>query len=106
MYIPLPIIIVVGIILLLMIGRTIGSFRTRDPLLGDQEPALRSPRGSHQDKAPIVPVATLSPEVEAQVRTLVAGGRKIEAIKLTRNATHLGLKESKDLVESLEQSHT
>ena len=40
--------------------------------------------------------------LEAALRALLAGGRKIEAIKRAREATGLGLKEAKDLVEQLE----
>jgi large subunit ribosomal protein L7/L12 len=35
----------------------------------------------------------------AEVRAALAAGNKIEAIKLVRESTGLGLKESKDLVE-------
>jgi large subunit ribosomal protein L7/L12 len=104
MYIPIPIIIVLGLTFLLMVGQTIRSSRKRDPLLGDRAPAFRPAVAPHQERAPIMPVATLSAETESQVRALIAAGRKIEAVKLTRDATHLGLKESKDLVEALERS--
>jgi ribosomal protein L7/L12 len=40
--------------------------------------------------------------VEAELRALLAAGRKIDAIKRAREATGLGLKEAKDLVEQLE----
>ena len=44
---------------------------------------------------------TRSAEIEAQARALLADGNKIEAIKLVREATGLGLKEAKDFVERL-----
>lgn len=37
------------------------------------------------------------------VRELLAGGRKIEAIKMYREATGVGLKEAKDAVDAIEQ---
>jgi hypothetical protein len=40
------------------------------------------------------------PTWEAEARSLAARGNKIEAIKLMREMTGLGLKEAKDLVES------
>jgi ribosomal protein L7/L12 len=40
-------------------------------------------------------------EVEQQVCALLAAGRKVEAVKLAREATQLGLGDAKDLVESL-----
>jgi large subunit ribosomal protein L7/L12 len=41
------------------------------------------------------------PEFEAEVLNLVASGRKIEAIKVYRERTGVGLKEAKDAVEAL-----
>lgn len=39
----------------------------------------------------------------ADVRDLVAGGRKIEAVKVVRQQTGMGLKEAKDAVEAIAQ---
>ncbi len=47
----------------------------------------------------------LSDEVRARVMVHLKNGNKIEAIKLVREETGLGLKESKDFVESLVDSH-
>ncbi|MBN1875072.1 MAG: ribosomal protein L7/L12 [Anaerolineae bacterium] len=41
------------------------------------------------------------PDIIPKVERLSAQGQKIEAIKIVREATHWGLKESKDYVESL-----
>lgn len=41
----------------------------------------------------------LTPRVVAQIRKSMRNSRKIEAIKIYRNATGLGLKESKEAVE-------
>jgi RNA polymerase subunit RPABC4/transcription elongation factor Spt4 len=41
-------------------------------------------------------------EWESEARLLVAQGKKINAIKLVREATGFGLREAKDLVESWE----
>jgi len=41
-------------------------------------------------------------DLEGQILSLMAEGRKIEAIKIYREATGAGLKEAKDAVESLE----
>ena len=41
-------------------------------------------------------------DLEGRVRTLMAEGRKIEAIKVYREATGAGLKEAKDAVEALD----
>ncbi len=42
------------------------------------------------------------PDMDAQVMELLAQRKKIEAVKLVRQYTALGLKEAKDYVESLE----
>lgn len=44
----------------------------------------------------------INADVERQVRELLGQGRKIEAIKIYREATGLGLKEAKDAVEAME----
>lgn len=46
----------------------------------------------------------LTPEQLAAVRSAIARGAKIEAVKLYREATGLGLAESKDAVERLEEA--
>ena len=47
------------------------------------------------------PTAPLEADREEDVRRLMAVGNKIEAIKLVRQQTGLGLKEAKDLVEAM-----
>ena len=46
--------------------------------------------------------AEISEEIANQIKTLIFAGSKIEAIKLYREHTHQGLKESKDYIEALE----
>jgi hypothetical protein len=43
-------------------------------------------------------------ELQEQVRNLLLQGKKIEAIKIYREASGLGLKESKDAVEIIESN--
>ena len=83
MYIPIPIVLgAVALILVLLITRRGG--RRREDLL---EP----------------PAAVQIPEALArEVRTLLAQGHKLSAIKLVRERSSLGLKEAKDVVERLE----
>jgi large subunit ribosomal protein L7/L12 len=47
------------------------------------------------------PVRGLTQDELAAVRALLADGQKIQAIKLVREITDLGLKEAKDYVEAL-----
>ena len=95
MFIPMPVLIAIGIAMLL-VGLALRASRRRDPLMGGRQPSARA---ASLARAPAV---ILPPEVEEQVRGLLTAGRKLEAIKLTREATHCGLKEAKDLVELME----
>jgi ribosomal protein L7/L12 len=47
----------------------------------------------------------IDPKVLDEVRRLSEAGQKIEAIKLLREATGLGLAEAKQVVESLDRLH-
>jgi large subunit ribosomal protein L7/L12 len=94
MFVPLPVLIAVGVVFLLLIVRVVRPGR-RDPLMGGLQPAYRATKPA--------PVATLPADTEAEVRALLAAGRKIDAIKLARDVTHLGLRETKELVESMER---
>ncbi len=46
-----------------------------------------------------------APDLEKQILELLAAGKKIEAIKLYREQTNVGLKDSKDAVEALAVQH-
>lgn len=95
MFIPVPALIaLVAIFLMLVIVLARRSSRGRDDLL---RPPAHMARPRRNAPARI----TLAPDVMQQVAELLAQRRKIEAIKLVREATGLGLKEAKDFVESL-----
>lgn len=98
MFIPLPFLIAFAVVFVLLAAKVAFSARRRDPLLGGQ--TLRPARATRPTR-PALPIP-LTPEVEAEVRALIAERRKIDAIKLARDATGLDLKGSKDLVESME----
>ncbi|MGY4395817.1 large subunit ribosomal protein L7/L12 [Sphingomonas sp. UYAg733] len=101
MFVPIPVLIVIGAIFILLLALALRPSRGRDPLLGGQPSAYR-PLPTRRESPATAPVTVLPPEVEAEVRALLAAGRKIDAIKLAREVTHLGLKDTKDLVEALE----
>ncbi len=105
MFVPLPILIAVAVLVVLLVARLVRRGRSVDPLMGGRPSQSLRPvkQAARSPAAPIVlrPPVTLSPAVEAEARALMADGRKIEAIKLVRDATGAGLKESKDLAESL-----
>jgi ribosomal protein L7/L12 len=50
--------------------------------------------------------SSISSDAMAQIQRLVAQGKKIQAIKLVREHTGLGLKEAKDLVDRMADSAT
>jgi large subunit ribosomal protein L7/L12 len=101
LFIPISVLIVIGVVFLLLVGWALRSSRTRDPLMGGGRASLQRarPAGGAISGRPATP---LPPEAAEQIRVLLAAGRKIEAIKLAREACHIGLKEAKDLVESME----
>ncbi len=43
----------------------------------------------------------LAPDVEAEVRGLIASNKKIQAVKVVREHTGFGLKDAKDLVDAI-----
>ncbi|GAA2111236.1 ribosomal protein L7/L12 [Actinomadura alba] len=58
-----------------------------------------------RDVVRMPPQVALPSDVEMSVRDLIARRRKIEAIKLVRESTRLGLKDAKDLVDAMEAGH-
>ena len=65
--------------------------------------ADEAPKAEEKKEAPAAEAANDAMPIEAQVKALIAQGRKIEAIKLLRDifTTRLGLREAKDIVEIL-----
>jgi len=105
MYVPLPVLIVAGALLAALLVLALKRRERRDlvapPRLGTPPPPRTIlptrawPRGA-------APIGDLPEELAAEVRALLAADRKIEAIKLVRQATSLGLGEAKELVERME----
>ena len=98
MFVPIPVLILVALLIGLLIGLVLRGRGGRDDLIA---PPRRIPPSSFPSPPFPSPGGGLSPEVEADVRKLVAGRQKIAAIKLVRTHTGLGLKEAKDLVEAM-----
>jgi ribosomal protein L7/L12 len=90
MFIPVPVLLIfLAGGLLAFVVRRIRSDGRADPL--EDAAADVSQRAAHLPSA----------ELEQQAKALLAQGNKIEAIKLVREATGMGLKEAKDFVERL-----
>lgn len=96
MMIPIPLLTVAGlafVILLWLLLRRRGGRDLTAP------PTVLRPRIA-------APTMALPPELEAEVRSLYAERRQIDAIKRVREETGLGLLEAKDLVEAIGQGGT
>ena len=57
--------------------------------------------GSPRLSGPLVIKGTVSGDLETRLKALIQSGKNIEAIKLAREETGLGLKQAKDLVDAL-----
>lgn len=79
-------IVVVVLLILWLLRRSWGNFPSETP---------RQP--------PIISRSSASIENDSEVRTLIAHGNKIAAIKRVRDMTGLGLKEAKDYVDAIER---
>lgn len=75
------------------------STRSTRPARAERRAAPERAAGPRVDRASDLPESVLE-EIAGQIRA----GRKIEAIKLMREATGLGLKEAKEAVEDLERA--
>ncbi|MGD9812593.1 MAG: ribosomal protein L7/L12 [Sphingobium sp.] len=99
MYIPTPwligVVIVLALIFIALWRRGSDDARRRNELMGiDSDHFSRG--------VPSAPaLAALTPEIEAEIRRLIGARRKIDAIKLARETTGMGLKDAKDYVEGL-----
>jgi hypothetical protein len=105
MYLPVPALVAIAIaflVLLLLALRRRSADRDliAPPRTGSPPPAPRAePRRAWPAGAP--PIGDLAAEIDAEVRAALAAGNKIEAIKLVRAATGLGLAEAKEMVERM-----
>lgn len=97
MYVPMPALIAIGFALLVLLALAL---RRRD-----REPDLTAPPGYAPPPRAwppgAAPIGDLPPDLAAEVRALLAADRKIEAIKIVRAATNLGLAEAKEMVERM-----
>jgi large subunit ribosomal protein L7/L12 len=98
MYLPVWSIVLLGIgwlgFLWLLIKRDGGGDLTRAP-------RAAAPAAPLFTLPPLPGPEGIPPEVAAELRLLVAQGRKIQAIKRLRELTHCGLAEARDWVERL-----
>jgi ribosomal protein L7/L12 len=86
----LLILVIGGMMAVFLLNRSWGGSLDRSPRLDAGAPAVRAE-------------PMLTGDLQADALTLLAAGRKIEAVKRVRELTGLGLKEAKDYVDALQQ---
>jgi large subunit ribosomal protein L7/L12 len=85
-----------------LFGSSVGYLVRRCDALEQRIAALERAMGAAGIAVPPPPAAPAAVDgVDAEIRDLVARGQKIQAIKLLRERTGVGLKEAKDVVDSL-----
>jgi ribosomal protein L7/L12 len=85
--------IIIVIVLLVVVG---AALLMRRLSWGSSPGYIQMPRAEPPSTMP-----SLGPDGDRDLRVLLASGQKIQAIKLVRELTGIGLKEAKDYVESL-----
>lgn len=103
MNIPLPLIAAAVIVLVLLLWLAL---RGRDPRKDLVAPPVfpehvHPPPPPTNRSAPTTGLSPLPPEAEAEIRELLRGRRKIEAIKRLRRIRPMSLREAKDFVERM-----
>ena len=86
-----PTLIIIAVVVVLVVAAALWLRRLGGASASSSPPVLPNNR----------PPVLLDPAGEHAVRSLLAGGNKLEAIKRVRELTGLGLKEAKDYVDSL-----
>jgi hypothetical protein len=101
---PLPVWIAIGVVLGMLILFGLRRGGPRDLV----QPPQGLGQGAPRRASPPPPAdgggewsGALPADVEAEVRLLLGQGNKIEAIKIVRAATRMGLGEAKELVERM-----
>jgi ribosomal protein L7/L12 len=87
MFVPLWILVPAVLLLLWLLARAFGD---RGDMIERQQRAA----------TPVSPQLLAQALADPEIRAAIAGGHKVEAIKLVRERTGLDLKGAKDLVES------
>ena len=112
MQVPAVLLIAIGVAMVagwLAFAFLLGRRRGRGDLIappGDVGGTGARPQTDAPSPTPMPPATpggpiSLPPEVEAEVRALLAQGQKIDAIKRVREVTRSGLKEAMDFVERM-----
>jgi ribosomal protein L7/L12 len=98
MFVPLPLLILAGLVFLVLLVMAMRPRGRSDDLMA--APRAHVPRVA----VPAGQKLELSSETRVEVERLLANGQVINAIKLVREATGSGLKEAKDMVDEMRRS--
>lgn len=103
-------VIVVGALVMLLAGYLLGYRKAKRDIAGEagrgRLDRLPTPPSAPAPAAPAFRAngpAMLAPDALARIQDALRGGNKIQAIKILREETGLGLAEAKHAVESLER---
>jgi len=102
MFVPLPLLILAGLIFLVLL---VMAMRPR----GRSDDLIAVPRSRQRPQAPRAAVQygqklEVPAEIRMEIERLLANGQVINAIKLVREATGSGLKDAKDAVDEMRRS--
>lgn len=97
MMVPIPMLIGAGALVVLLVWLLLRRRGSGRDLIAP--PPMLRPRVA-------VPTQSLAPELEDEVRALIAENRHIDAIKRVREETGLGLMEAKEVVDAVERGGT
>jgi hypothetical protein len=105
MYLPVPVLAALGIAVLVLAALALRRRGGARDLIAPPRPGAPMPPPRAEPARPwpagAAPIGDLPPELEAEVRALLAAGQKIEAIKQIRAATGIGLREAKEMAERM-----
>ena len=102
MFVPLPLLILAGLVFLVLL---VMAMRPR----GRPDDLIAAPRSRQRPQAPRAAVQygqklEVPAETRAEIERLLADGQVINAIKLVRETTGSGLKAAKDMVDEMRRS--
>ena len=101
MFVPLPLLILAGLVFLVLLGLAMRPRGRSDDLIGlPRQRVLRAPAVTIQPGQKL----EMPAEIRADVERLLADGQVIGAIKLVREVTGSGLKDAKDAVDEMRRS--
>ena len=101
MFVPLPLLILAGLVFLVLLVMAMRPRGRSDDLMGVPRPrAVRAPSRTVQSGQKL----EFPAETRMEVERLLADGQVINAIKLVREATGSGLKDAKDAVDEMRRS--